>query len=113
MRGEVMFKRKKEAVIFTDRVHSIKGIISLCMGLVSILSFTILAYISSLSKGNGSMLLGFAGLASFFLSLVGFYLGINSSKEKEIYYTAPVAGLIINGICAIIYFTLYIIGISL
>lgn len=108
-----MFKRKKGAVKFTDRVHSIKGIISLCMGLVSVISFIALAYMSSLTKGNGSMLLGFAGVALFFLSLVGFYLGIKSCKEKEIYYTAPVAGLIVNGTCAILYFTLYIIGISL
>jgi hypothetical protein len=108
-----MFKRKKEAVIFTDRVHSIKGIISLCMGLISGISFMVLAYVSSLSQGNGSMLLGFAGMTLFFLSLVGFYLGFNSCKEKEIYYTAPVAGVFVNGVCIIVYFTLYIIGISL
>ena len=113
MGGVTMFKRKKEGVIFTDRVHSIKGIISLILGLISGLSFFALAYISSLSQGNGPILLGFAGIALFFLSIIGLYLGAQSCKEKEIYYTAPVIGLISNGIFMVVYFILYIIGISL
>jgi hypothetical protein len=108
-----MFKHKKDVYKFNVKNHSIKGIISLCIGTISGISFFILSYISSLSAGNGGILLGLIGILLFLLSIVGFILSIKACKEKEIYYTAPFVGLVLNGILSILYLILYMVGISL
>lgn len=107
-----MFLHKKEAYKFSDKKHSIKGLISTAIGITAIIALMVLAYIASLSGGNGTILLGLVGIGFAVLSGVGFYLGIDACKESDIYYTAPVAGIIINGFILIIYLLLYMVGIS-
>ncbi len=108
-----MIKRKRDVLKFSGRNHSIKGLISLILGIISCIALFVISYISSLSAGNGSLLLGVIGMALFGVSITGFILGIKACKGKEIYYTAPIIGLILNGFLSIIYLTLYMVGISL
>lgn len=108
-----MLLRRKEAYKFSDRKHSIKGILSFSIGILSGISLLILIFVSSLSAGNGSLLLGMAGIACCGITVAGFFLGMKACKDKEIYYTAPVAGLIINGIVSVVYLILYMLGASL
>jgi hypothetical protein len=105
-----VFKRKKETFKFTGRSHSIRGIISVILGCISFIAFIIISVISSLSGGNGGLILGVIGIALFILSCFGFVLGIKGCKEKEIYYTAPLTGLVLNGFLSVIYFLLYMAG---
>lgn len=108
-----MSKRKRRAVKFTDKKHSVKGIISFAIGLFSCIAFIIISYLSSLSGGKGGIGFGVAGILLFGLTIEGLVLGVKSSKEKEILYLAPVAGLILNGFFVCLYFILYIMGIGL
>lgn len=108
-----MFLWKKKNYKFTDREHSVKGIISLILGMISIIAFVIISYLSSLSAGNGGIGYGLAGLLLFAVACTGLFLGIQSCKEKDIYYNAPIAGLTINGLFACLYFILYIMGFSI
>jgi hypothetical protein len=108
-----MFRRKKDAFKFSGRKHSIKGMISSILGGLSCIAILTLSYVSSLTAGNGSIIIGVIGMVLFVISIVGFVLGIKACKEKEIYYTTPIIGLVINGFLSIVYFTLYMVGISL
>lgn len=106
-----MFKRKKEVFKFTGRSHSVKGLISLVIAIVTLLTFFVISVVSSFSKGNGGLILGVIGILLFILSTTGFILGIKACKEKEIFYKAPVTGMVINGLLSILFFILYMVGI--
>ncbi len=106
-----MVKRKKEVFKFSGRNHSIRGLISVIIGGITLLALIILSVISSLSGGNGGLILGIIGMVLFVMSIAGFILGIKSCREKEIFYTAPVVGMVLNGFLFIVFFTLYMVGI--
>ncbi|SHO50584.1 DUF6142 family protein [Anaerocolumna xylanovorans] len=105
-----MFKKRKEVYKFTGRSHSVKGIISAVIGCISILSLLVLFILSGIYKGNGPIALGAAGMLVFLLTVTGFVLGVKACMEKEIYYTAPIAGMAVNGILSITLFILYVMG---
>ena len=106
-----MVKRKKEVFKFSGRNHSIKGLISVIIGGITLLALIILSVISSLSGGNGGLILGIIGMVLFVISIAGFILGIKSCREKEIFYTAPVVGMVLNGLLSLVFFVLYMVGI--
>lgn len=106
-----MFKRKKEIFKFSGRSHSVRGLISVIIGGTVLAVFLALSVISSLSGGNGSLILGIIGMVLFVMSIAGFILGIKSCREKEIFYTAPVVGMVLNGFLSILFFGLYMVGI--
>lgn len=98
-----MLKRKKDVFKFSGKGHSVRGMVSVITGSITIISFLALSIISSLSKGNGGLLLGIFGMLLFGISILGFILGIKGCREKEIYYTAPIAGMVLNGFLSILY----------
>lgn len=102
---------KKKSVRFSDKKHSIKGIISLIIGVISIFTLFLLFYESAKEGGNGDVTLGFIGAIIFILSIVGTVLGYQGSKEKDIHYYVPIIGLIMNGLIFLSLFLLYIVGI--
>lgn len=106
-----MLKRKKEIFKFTGKSHSVRGFISVVIGVITLLALIIISMISSLSGGNGGIILGVIGMVLFVVSIVGFILGIKSCMEKEIYYTAPIVGMVLNGFLTIIFIILYMVGI--
>lgn len=108
-----MFLRKKESFKFSDKKHSVRGLISLVMGILSCVCLLILFYISSLSAGNGGLLLGAVGMAMCVFSIVGFVIAVKACKEKEIYYNVPILGLALNGFLSVTYLILYMLGFSL
>lgn len=106
-------KRKKDNFKFSGRSHSVRGFISVILAVISLLSILVSSILSALSHGQGGLILGFVGITAFFVSLVGFVLGIKACQEKEIYYIAPITGMTSNGILVICYFVLYVMGIFL
>ncbi|BCJ93449.1 hypothetical protein acsn021_10180 [Anaerocolumna cellulosilytica] len=106
-----MLKHKKEIFKFSGRSHSVKGIVSVILGTASLLFFILLAVISSISHGNGGMAIGILGIILLVVSISGFILGIKACIEKEIYYTAPIIGMVMNGLLFLGLFLLYIVGI--
>lgn len=104
-----MFKRRG-IVKFQGRNHSKKGILSLLLGILTIAAFIVVSVLSGVHQGNGTLILGIVGIISFFLAVVGFWFGIKSFREKDIFYVAPFVGIGSNGIMIIVFFCLYIIG---
>lgn len=102
---------RKSSIKFKGRVHSKKGIISMLLGLISLITFVVISYISGKNQGNGGIELGVVGLLCAASSVFGFTLSIKSFREKDIYLTAPIIGIGVNGIMVIVFFSLYIVGI--
>lgn len=101
--------RKKRAR-FSDKKHSVKGIISLVIGIISLILTLVLFYLSAQASGNGGVLIGFIGVILLISTIVGIALGYQGYKEKEIYYYPPVIGLVMNSLIFLILFILYIVG---
>lgn len=105
-----MFKRRGN-IKFKGRVHSKRGIFSMLLGFAALITFVIISFISGNKRGLGGIELGIIGLLCMVCSVLGFILSIKSFKEKDIYLTAPVIGIALNGIMVIVFFCLYIVGI--
>lgn len=108
-----MFNKRKEVFKFTVKSHSVKGIAAAALGCIGALGLLVLFVLSSVYRGNGSIILGAAGVIVFILTVTGFILGVRACTEKEIYYTAPIIGMVLNGILSIVLFILYITGLFL
>ncbi len=102
---------KKSSYMFKGRSHSKYGLISMGIGILVVITFFIISFLSGKAGGNGVMGLGAIGLTCFVASIWGFLFGIKSFKDKDIYYVPPVIGLGSNGIMMVVLFTLYVIGI--
>lgn len=102
--------RRRGTIKFQGRTHSKKGLLSLLFGLLAVISFITICFISGTEKGNGEFILGVIGMFTFVLAVLGFTLGIKSFREKDIFYIAPIIGVGSNGIMTILLFSLYIVG---
>jgi hypothetical protein len=95
---------------FSDKTHPFIGIISFILALICIIAVIALCIISSLSKGNGGLLIGTFGIVVFVISVVGFILAIAAVRKKDIHYSFPIAGILLNGLLTIFFFVLYVLG---
>lgn len=108
-----MIFKKKGNYKFSDKIHPARAIFSVILAVVPVGGLVLLPYLSSRTGGNGGLILGAAGMAAMVCSLVGLILGIKSLKQKDIYYSMPIVGTLMNGIFLIIYFVIYIAGIAI
>lgn len=104
---------RKRKVKFSDKKHSVKGITSLIIGIISITLLMVLFYFSALVDGRGGTSLGIIGMLILIFSITGFVLGYQAYKEKDIFYGAPIVGTILNGLNFLVMFLLYTIGLLL
>ena len=102
--------RRKSIIKFQGRTHSKRGMASLILGVLVIVTVLTAFFLSGVNKGNGGVLLGIIGLSGFAISIFGFILGIKSFKEKDIFFVAPVLGVGSNGVMLVVLFCLYIVG---
>lgn len=109
----MLFKRKREMIRFSGRRHTKTGIASMIIGLVVIIGFLTISFISGFHKGQGGILLGAVGILLFGLSVLGFVLSYRAFKKKDIFYRYPILGAAINGFMFIVLLVLYIMGIGL
>lgn len=93
-------------VKFSDRHHSVGGVISVSMGIISILLAIIAVAISFALEGNGPLVVGAIGIASFLFDVAGLAIGLFSFKESDKYYSTSIAGSMICGI-----FLVFLLGI--
>lgn len=108
-----MFKTKRRSYKFSDKRHPVKALVSVALMVIAFAAIISLSFWSSGTEGNGGLLIGGIGLAAMIVSLVGFILGIQSLKQKEIIYLFPIMGTLMNGFLLIAYFIIYIIGLCI
>ncbi|NLL92847.1 MAG: hypothetical protein GX225_01685 [Clostridiales bacterium] len=85
-----IFKKYK----FTDKRQSRKGLIASGLFLLSLISLIAGIYVSYKHHGDGNIMVGFAGAASFVLSASGFIVGMKSFKEENIFLLFPWIGTV-------------------
>lgn len=95
---------------FTDKHHSVGGIISTFMGIVAL--FLIIACVkwSFDMAGNGGMLMGGIGIMAFLVSISGCAVGLISFKEEDKYYIFSKIGSLMCGILSVLMAGIFLIG---
>ena len=104
-------KRKGQSSLhLTDKRHPLTGILAACLGVISIVGFLLLCFLSSESHGHAGAAVGLAGLGCFAVSLAGFALSWISLRQENIRPVFPTIAAIINGLAVVFYSVLYILG---
>lgn len=86
---------------------------STIIGVLVVLGFITISIISSSDNGEGSLIIGIIGLLLLAIAVFGFVISYKAFKEKDIFYSLPIIGSILNGIMIIVLLVLYILGIGL
>ena len=108
--GSKKKKHEGSSLHLTDTIHPFVGIVAVFFGVVSVVIFTALCFVSSQSHGKAGMMIGFAGIICFLISLVGFGLSWYSLNQENIRPLFPTIAAVINGLSAVFYFLLYMLG---
>lgn len=108
-----MIIHKRREIRFRARKHSVPGILSILIGLTTVSALASLAWISGRNGGTSGLSAGVGGVVIFLVSACGFLTALYGVKGKDIYYVAPVAGILLNGAVFAVCLGLYLIGISI
>ena len=95
---------------FTEKTQSKKGIIGFLLAAVSIGIFIYVVWNSYSNRGDGSMYLGSAGVASMILSVVAVVISVMSLKEEDSFKLFPYLAMICSGVSCGTWIMLYIMG---
>lgn len=82
--------------IFTNKVHSQKGIMSTILGLLSLITLGTAVYLSYLHQGEPSERYGTAAFLAAVFMTAGLILGAVSMTEKEKFMFFRVWGILLN-----------------
>lgn len=97
----MLWKTRKSNYIFRTKKNPEKGIMSVIMGMISVVSIYLSIYLTYKNKGTALMQYGGTVFLSLIYSVAGLVLSILSFKEQDIYKLYPVMGLVLNVISII------------
>ena len=103
-----MSKRKYK---FTNKKHSVGGVLATLMALVAIALIVVAVVISFKARGSGGAEVGTLSLMAMVFSVFGLVMGLLSFREIDRYYTFSYIGSIMNGIITILLVMLLLVGI--
>ncbi len=106
---QVRFGKRKK-IRFSDKTHPTQGIVSVGLGILSVIVLIVLFIVSEKAKGNAGIEIGFAGFWAIGMSIVGFILAIRCSRDEDIYMVTPAVGSVLNGVLTLILMILFFIG---
>jgi len=87
------------------------GMAATLMAIISISLLVVAVIISYAFSGAGGNLLGAIGLVGLLLAVVGFFIGIKSFAEKGKSHRYSTIASMANGIIAVVWLALYLVGI--
>ncbi|MBR5596132.1 MAG: hypothetical protein IKW30_01845 [Lachnospiraceae bacterium] len=93
---------------FTNKKHPEKGIMSVILGIISLVSIWIAVYQTFLARGEAATNMGVVGLTITIFSVIGLVLGYIAKKEQDKFMFFPYLGMVLNvlalaGISVILY----------
>ncbi len=97
---------------FSDRRHSVGGVISTVMAVASLVMFVMAVHRSYGARGEGDSLVGSYALSSMMFAFFGLITGLMSYKEPDRYHTFSFIGSLTSGIMTVLMIMLYITGLS-
>lgn len=86
----------KKNYIFTNKEHPKKAIMSTILGVLSVGSLILAAYLSYMDKGAENARYGSACLLALIFAFVGVTLGVLGRMEKDKFYLFCYVGMALN-----------------
>ena len=96
---------------FTEKIHSIRGIVAIVLAALSLLSCIFMFWYSYQSRGAAGVYVGSAGVLGFFVSLAAVILAVVSVKEPETFRSIPYTALGMSLAVTAIWIAVYVGGI--
>lgn len=98
---------------YTSRIkpETQSGMAATVMAVISALLLVAAIIVAFVFKGAGGNYLGAIGLTGLLLAVVGFFIGLKSFSEKEKSHRFSTIAGMANGIIAVIWLALYLVGI--
>lgn len=103
-------RKHKRGYKFTEKTQSKRGMLALFFAAVSLAIFVTVVFYSFQSRGNGSMYLGSAGVASMILSVVALGLAVASLREENSFKLFPYLSTVASFLMTGIWIALYVAG---
>ena len=105
-------KRERGGMHFHGRKRSKQGALGFAFSLISVVGFLVLCVVSAMAKGEAGEHVGIFGVLVMALCGTSFYLSLKGLKERDVYTTLPLVGLIVSGTLFVLMFCLYVMGIQ-
>ena len=95
---------------FSNKKHSVGGVMATVMGVGSIVLFVFAVMESYRARGEGGTLVGSLAMLSLAFSFFGLITGLLSYREVDRYTTFSLTGSLICGIMTVLLFMLILVG---
>lgn len=96
---------------FTEKTHSIRGIISITLAVASLAICVWMFWCSYNSRGNADIYVGSVGILGFFVAVAAMIVSIMSIREPETFRVVPYTSLGLSLATTAIWVALYVGGI--
>ncbi len=97
------------SVKFRGRHNSWKALLVLVTGSLSIIAFIVMVVLSAVHNAAAPYF-GTIGVISAIADLSGIIVSVMTTKERDIYMSVPIAGMVVNGFGFLMYVIVYIMG---
>lgn len=87
---------RKKSYMFTSKNHSLKSIMSVILGILSVGTLLSAVYLSYVKGGVSSERYGAAAVLASLFMIVGIGLSVYSLSERDTFKLFPVLGVILN-----------------
>ena len=87
---------KKNGYMFTNKEHTLKGIMSSILGVISLATLAYAVFMSYRRVGNIPRQYGAAAMLVMVYAFVGIGLGVVSKTERDKFYLFTYLGIILN-----------------
>ena len=107
-----MAKKNRRPYKFLSVKHSVDGILSVSLELLSVLFIIIELTVTIKERGQAGGMIGFLGIAALLLSIMGIVFAITSWRDEEASDTSKRVGTLLGIIVALVNGILLIFGIA-
>lgn len=87
---------KKNGFMFTNKEHTLKGIMATILGVISLTSLVYIIMESYARAGDVPLQYGAVAFLTMLFAFVGIVLGIMSKSEKDKFYFFSYLGIVLN-----------------
>lgn len=94
--GGMELSMRNRRIIYTNKIHPKRSIMSTVLGIISIVSIGIVIFMSYRAKGVALQGYGFTGLFACIFSLTGLGLGISGARITESFKFFSALGIVLN-----------------
>ena len=105
--------RKRHGRMFNSREVSTRALLSVALGVISVVSCSLMIYLAFLNGGQAELRNGGVVFLCLFFSLAGLILAILSRREPEKRYWVSYLGMVLNGGILTLGFVIIYLGLGL